>query len=424
MPTVLYRWDFETGDTQGWVLGSYSSLDNTSKLQGVYSIKYSLGVICNTEYNNLIMYITGIDLSTASRPLMIFLHRSDNGGECPAYVNYPEEIIVRVKDSSDNILMTSTVRVAYLASGFTKVIVVDLSPVAGRSDLKIEIIQYNFNRCCAPGSTIIAYYDNIYIIDGGDKEYNIALLTNSNVDRTVSFSIPDNDKALPSGSARFSINLGSPPHPLDESRDVFTYTAVTDQGSAPITSTDATYRHASALQAPASAPAQFSRLDVRAYVVSVVAGYYAFDEVVVVSFWGTDWSLKVVYVFRVAITVNAYSPLSATAMINTTYGTAWNGLRDFSLKVHGRSLTIACYVKYLVGDNTLVQSGTVKVEVYSSDYTRKYGESVVDLTVGTELTGPDITGIPVDTDLKLRISWSIVANARVVLTVRPIFKVY
>jgi len=141
-------------------------------------------------------------------------------------------------------------------------------------------------------------------------------------------------------------------------------------------------------------------------------------------FWSTAWALRAVYVFRVAITLNAYTPTFATAMINTTYGSGWSGQRDFSLKVHARSLTIACYVKYLVGDNTVVQSGTAKVEVYSSDYSTKYGESAVDLTVGTELTGPDITGIPVDTDLKLRISWSLVANARVVLSVRPIFKVF
>jgi len=420
MPTVLYRWDFETGDTQGWVLGPYSSLNAESKVQGVYSIKYTISV-ADGEFTNLVMYITNIDLSTASKPLMLFVLKDESGRNC---ANYPVNVIVKVKDASGAVLMSTTVGIALYSSWFFRAVVLDLSPVAGRSGLTIEIYQYNKFACFGTVTATVMYYDNIYIIDGGDKEYNIALLANSNVDRTVSFSIPDADKALPSGSAWFSINLGSPPHPLDESRDVFTYTAVTDQGSTSITSTDATYRHASALQAPASAPAQFSRLDVRAFVVSVATGYYAFDKVVVVSFWDTGWNLKVVYVFRVAITVNAYSPLSATAMINTTYGTAWNGQRDFSLKVHGRSLTIACYVKYLVGDNTLVQSGTVKVEVYSSDYSTKYGESVVDLTVGAELTGPDITGVPVDRDLKLRISWSIVANARVVLTVRPIFKVY
>jgi hypothetical protein len=419
MPTVLYKWDFETGDTQGWVLGPYSSLNAESKVQGVYSILYYRAA---SSASDLVMYITDIDLSTASKPLMLFIVRDTSGAAEYPRIGYTN-ITVTVKDSAGNTLLTYNIRLFYTTYylGFYKVVAVDLSPVAGRSGLRIEISE-NFSYSGTVGTT--TFFDNIHIIDGGDKEYNIALLANSGIDRTVSFSIPDADKALPSGSARFSISLGSPPHPLDESRDVFSYTAVTDQGSASITSTDASNRHASPYQQPSTIPGVFTRLDVRAYVVSVASGYYAFDEVVVVSFWDTSWNLKVVYVFRVAITLNAYSPLFATAMINTTYGTAWNGQRDFSLKVHGRSLTIACYVKYLVGDNTLVRSGTVKVEVYSSDYSTKYGESVVDLTVGTELTGPDITGIPVDTDLKLRISWSIVANARVVLTVRPIFKVY
>jgi hypothetical protein len=131
-----------------------------------------------------------------------------------------------------------------------------------------------------------------------------------------------------------------------------------------------------------------------------------------------------VVAFNVAITLNPYSPLYATAMTNVVYGSTWAGQREFTVKVHGRSLGIRCYVRYLVGDNTIVQAGTVKVEVFSEDYSTKYGESSVDLTTGVALRGPTITGLPTDTPLKLRISWSITALARVVLEVRPEFLVY
>jgi hypothetical protein len=95
-------------------------------------------------------------------------------------------------------------------------------------------------------------------------------------------------------------------------------------------------------------------------VKSVGFDYYAFDETVVVTFWSAAWDLLAVYVFRVAVTLNPYSPLYATAMTNVVYGSTWAGQREFTVKVHARSLGIRCYVRYLVGDNTIVQAGTVK----------------------------------------------------------------
>jgi len=422
MPVILYQWDFETGDTQGWALGPYCTIDNTSQIQGTYSIKYEVWIRYRTERTETIMSINNIDLTTATKPIMLFVIR-DNG-QINA-VNDPLNITLNVKDSAGNLLMSWTVRVMKYGINFFKIVAFDLSAVAGMSGLTFEIVQYNY---CSTGTVgdwrSTVYYDSIYIVDGGDKDYNIALLSLSNVDRTIDYDIPEADRSLPTDSARISVNLVTPPHPLNEDVDTFTYTATANTGSASITSRDVAHRHAPIVVTPTTPPSTFDKLSIRSFITSVTTGYYSFDEVVVVSFWSTGWELKAVYAFRVAITLNPYSPPYATAMFNVTYGAGWSGSRDFSLKVHARSLTIACYVKYLVGDNTVVQLGTVKVEVYSSDYSIKYGESAVDLTVGTELTGPDITGVPVDTDLKLRVSWSLSALSRVVLAVRPIFKVY
>jgi hypothetical protein len=143
-----------------------------------------------------------------------------------------------------------------------------------------------------------------------------------------------------------------------------------------------------------------------------------------VAFWSSAWDLLAVYVFRVAITINPYSPVYQTAMINIQYGSVWTGYRDFDVKVHARSLAVRCYARFVYGDYTVVQTATVKLEVYSEDYSTKYGESVADLTTGNEVRGSVITGLPVDTKLKFRISWVITASARVVIEVRPEFIVY
>jgi hypothetical protein len=305
------------------------------------------------------MSINNIDLTTATKPIMLFVIR-DNSEY--GVVNDPLNIILNVKDSAGNLLMSWTVRVAKGIRNFFKVVAFDLSAVAGLSGLTFEIVQYNY---CSTTGTVrnwrtTVYYDSIYIVDGGDKDYNIALLSLSNVDRTINYDIPEADRPLPLDSARISVNLATPPHPLNEDKDIFTYTAITNTDSASIISTDASHRH-SYVVTPSISPSSFDKFSIRSYITTVTIGWHSFDEVVVVSFWSTGWELKAVYVFRVAITLNPYSPSYATAMINVTYGAGWSGSRDFSIKVHARSLTIACYVKYLVGDNTVVQSGTVKV---------------------------------------------------------------
>jgi hypothetical protein len=423
MPTVVYRWDFETGDTQGWTLESYVTLDNSGALQGTYSLytdSIKTGKI-SAGTSKRIAYITNIDLSAASRPLLVFLVRARAG----AYYN-ASGIRVVVKDSAGNTLLD---RISAIRIGanydVTKAVSVDLSAVAGRSGLTIEIYWYAYGSDIVDAATNKLNIDNIYIIDGGDKEYDIALLALNNMDRTITYSIPEADRALPSGVARFSIALATPPHPLNEDSDVFTYAVYCDQGSASITSTDKYYtRHVSDTATPTTPPSYVNELRVRAFPTTAGSTWYSFDEKVVVTFWSAAWELLHVVVFNVAITINPYSPTYATAMINTTYGSTWAGQREFTVKVHARSLGIRCYVRYLVGDNTIVQAGTVKVEVFSEDYSVKYGESSVDLTTGTVLRGSVITGLPVDTTLKLRISWSITATARVVLEVRPEFIVY
>ena len=422
MPTVLYRWDFETGDTQGWVLGSYSSLDGSSALQGTYSIKYDRR--SDGTFDDIIAYITGIDLSTASNPMMVFIVRVD----CLERDFHELRIGVEVLQDS-SVLQSTYTWIHPGASGargeITRRFVVTRLNVAGRSGLTIRIrVAWLGTAQYSDITRTIVFVDQIHIIDGGDREYNISLLALNNIDRTLVYDIPEAERALPSGVSRFAVTLATPPHPLSETTDIFTYTVECDQGSASITSTDSTFKHTSSIVTPSTAPTYLNRVRIRAFVKTAGTTWYSFDEDVVVTFWSTAWDLRAVYVFKVAITVNPYSPPYATAMINTTYGSTWTGQREFTLKVHARSLGIRCYCRYITGDNTVVQAGTVKVEVFSEDYSVKYGESSVDLTTGTTLRGATITDLPLDTTLKLRISWSLVATARVVLEVRPEFLVY
>jgi len=421
MPTILYKWDFETGDTQGWALGSYSSLDSTSQLQGTYSVKYARLIHPGETVEDVVMYISNIDLSTATKPLLVLLVKDTTND---ALANRPFELRVYVKDSAGNILLSIFERILFHSNGVTKVAVFDLSSVAGKTGLTIEIRQYVHNDS-GLGRNKIIYIDSIHIIDGGDKEYQIALMGLNNIDRTtLSYTIPDADKALPSDTTRFAINLATPPHPLTEGSNIFEYTAICDQGSASISSAVDDIWHASTITALTTSPAYFNSLSARIYPKTASTTWYGYDETVVVTFWDASWNLKIVYVFRVAITINPYSPTYASALINTTYGSTWSGQRDFTVKVHARSFSVRIYVRFLVGDNTVVQIGTAKLEVYSSDYSTKYGESSVDLTAGAALRGATISNLPVDTELKFRISWSITANARVVLEVRPEFIVY
>jgi hypothetical protein len=419
MPTIIYKWDFETGDTQGWILEPYVTLDSSSALQGTYSLYTNgsrTGAISEGSSKRL-AYITNIDLSTATKPLLILLVKGGTASN-----NNGWGVQIAVKDSSGNLLLQLTEIVFFNVMSLTiKALAFDLSSVAGRSSLTIEIYWYGGPSGVLASSYDLIYIDNIHIIDGGDKEYQIALMGLNNTDRTLTYSIPSTDNALPSGVTRFATSLANPPHPLSESSDIFTYTATCDQGSASITSTDASNRHASTITAPSTAPAYFNTLSARIYPKTAGTTWYSYDKTVVVTFWDASWNLKIVYVFRVAITINPYSPTFASALINTTYGSTWSGQRDFSVKIHARSLSARIYARFLVGDNTVVQAGTAKLEVYSSDYSTKYGESSVDLTTGTALRGATISNIPVNTSVVFRISWSVTASARVVLEVRPEF---
>jgi hypothetical protein len=423
MPTILYKWDFETGDTQGWTLESYVLLDSSGALQGTYSLYTDgprTGNISKGSSKRL-AYIQNIDLSTATKPLLILLARARAG----SYVFNNCGVRIVVKDSSDNILLQlDSKHYSPHSYDVTKVHVFDLSSVAGESGLTIEIHLVAMDGDITSDSSVKINIDNIHIIDGGDKEYQIALMGLNGADRTLAYTIPSPDNALPSGVTRYTINLANPPHPLSESSDLFTYTAVCDQGSASITSTDASNRHASPITSPSIAPSYFNTLQARMKPATAGTYWYGFDRTVVVTFWDVAWVLKAVYVFRVAITINPYSPAFASALINTTYGSTWSGQRDFTVNVHARSFSARIYVRFLVGDNTVVQAGSAKLEVYSSDYSTKYGESSVDLTTGTTLRGATISNLPVDTTLIFRISWSITANARVVLEVRPELIVY
>jgi hypothetical protein len=422
MPTVLYKWDFETGDTQGWVLGSYSSLDSTSKLQGTYCLKYDKQA--GGTHDDIVAYIEGIDLSTANRPMMVFIVRVDLVQRNIAKVSVGVEVL-----QAGSVLQSTYMQLLYpyvstVGEVTRRFIAVKLN-VAGKSDLTIRIrIRWEGTEYYSDISRINVFIDQIHIIDGGDREYDIAVLALNNIDRTITYSIPEAERALPSGVARFSVILATPPHPLSEGSDIFTYTAVTDQGTASITSTDSSYKHTSSIVTPSTAPSYINELRIRVYPKTAGTEYYAYDETVVVTFWSIAWDLLAVYVFHVAITINPYSPVYQTAMINIQYGGVWSGYRDFDVKVHARSLGIRCYARFVYGDYTVVQTATVRLEVYSEDYSTKYGESVADLTTGSEARGSTITGLPVDTTLKLRISWTITASARVVIEVRPEFIVY
>jgi len=418
MPLTLYYWNFETGDTQGWVLGPYSSLDNTSKIQGVYSIKYTRSITGGGEFTVEIMSISGIDLSSAVRPMMIFVIKDESS---TAYVNYPCDIIIEVYRGG-SLILSRRARIIYYVNNFNKIVVADLSG-ANQSDLTIIIKQYN-KLGASTAVTIVTYYDNIYIVDGGDREYNIALMSFNNQDRTIDYDVPEGDRSLPSGTTRFAISLGTSPHPLDEATDIFTYTAVTNQGSVSITSTDTSHRHTSTVLTPTTPPATFNKLSTRIYLRTAGTGWYGFDETIAVVFLDTSWNLVYVYVFRVAITINPYTPGFQAISVNVTYGTLWSDNREFTAKIHARSFSLRCYVRFIVGSYDKVQSGTVKIEVFSEDYSTKYGESEVNLTTGNEIRGAWITNIPVDTTLKLKISWSIIASARITIEVRPEFAVY
>jgi len=130
MPTILYYWDFETGDTQGWTLGTSSTLNSESKIQGTYSIRYSTSLPPWSETESVVMSITGIDLSTAVKPIILFVIK-DETPYTPA--NVPQRVKVRVYDSGGTLRLERVATTAHDIVGFTKTLVFDLTPVAGMS---------------------------------------------------------------------------------------------------------------------------------------------------------------------------------------------------------------------------------------------------------------------------------------------------
>jgi hypothetical protein len=168
MPTILYKWDFETGDTQGWILGSYSTLDSTSQIQGTYSIYFRRESTTSLS-EHLVMYISGVDLSYATKPILILVARDRTHNPYSPYIIRQTNIKVVVKKGASVLLSLTSREIGDQAIGggsidVTKVFVFDLSPIAGESGLTIELYVTGYTT-----STVIEwriYFDNIHIVDG------------------------------------------------------------------------------------------------------------------------------------------------------------------------------------------------------------------------------------------------------------------
>jgi len=402
---IIAKWDFETGDTQGWVLGANTVLDSGSALQGVYSLA--------TGKRGLIASISGIDLSTAVKPYLLVPLRAYYAAASDWY-----NFRVRVLDSAGNVLMESTHALSKYTSAYVtiyRVVVVDLSLVAGLSGLKIELYLDGSRDWCT------MYLDNIAIVDGSDYEYDMALITNLNEDKNVTINIPSPGNNISALSAKYaSISLVTPGW-FSESTDIIEVKANTDQGTVNLYNLDNNIRHLN-LGSFGTAPTTFTSVSFHIFI-KTISSYAGYDEVVAVVFLDSSWDYKAFYIINLKFTINGISPTFATALHTTQYGTLVSGRKDYSIKMHSKQLGVAVKVSYLVGSYTVVTSGRVTIEVFSSDLSTKYGEASVDLTAGNVVTSGFITGLPVDTNLVLRVSWYINASARVVLAVTPIFRV-
>jgi len=408
MPNVVYLWDFEDGTTQGWALGPYSTLDSAGKVQGTYSIRYNRSAW--GPYDDLWAYISGVNLATVSKPLLAFVVYDGSHH----YANYPFDLGVVVKDAAGTVLLDVTVRIAHLTSGFNRAVVVDLSPVAGQSNLTIELRRRGNN---VANYTADHYVDVIAVLDGADYEYNTGLVAFYNEDKTIDVTVPSPDNDVSTiGTDRFAIDLATP----DWYTSTMEATAITNTASLRITTGDTNTRHSNYTK-PSTAPSLFTTLRLRVY--TSLTGYAGFAEKIAVVFLGSDWSYKRVYVFNVYYTINGFSDRFASSVSTTTYGSSVTGSRTVTAKVHGNNFDVALRVRYLVGSPSVVTSGFVKLEVYSGDMSTKYGELTVDITLGGDQTTAYIT-LPTDTDLRFIISYSITASARVVLLVVPLVRVY
>ena len=292
----------------------------------------------------------------------------------------------------------------------------DLSSVAGKSGLIIELYENSYNDA-STSYTARHYYDMIAIIDGADYEYNTGVVINDNEDKTLEVDVPTADGDL-SGIAtdRFGVCLVTP----DWQYSTMSAEAVTDQGSAEIDSSKTDIKNINYKGLPTS-PDAFQKLVLFARVS--IGAYDGWSEKIAVVFLDSLWNYKRIYLFNVYYTANGISPRFASSVNTTTYGSTVSGSKDINVRIHGTSLQVALKVKYLVGDPSIVPVGSVKLTVYNSDKTTNYGNVEIDLTVGSEQTSTYITGLPTDTDLIFTIEWSITANARVVLLIYPLVKV-
>jgi len=419
MPNVVLKWDFEDGTTQGWSLGSYTSLDSSSALQGTYSLKYSKYVSGSGNYTDLVASISNIDLSTVSKPILVVMFR-DNTGVGAA--NRPQRIRVVVKDSTTTYVDLS-VQTACLIYNYYRVAVFDLSPAAGKSGLTIQIYEnsyYAFTGSVTSG-TIAHYYDNIMILDGADYEYNTGVIASDGDDKTITLSIPSADGDLSTITAsKVAVSLMTP----DWDYMNISATATHNQGSLGIDSSQSSGGNYHANYASYStAPTAFQSVSIRVWGWSVGA-YAGWLEKVGVAILDASWNLLRLYVFNIYFTANGVSPKFVNAVTTATYGTLVSGNKSFNVRIYGNAFDVALRVKYICGDRTVVTSGTVTLEVFSSDLSTRYGGTSVDITTANDQVTSYITGLPTNTNLVIRVSWTIQANARIVLLAYPLLRVY
>jgi len=429
MPTIVVKWDFEDGTPQGWALGSYTSLDNTGALQGTYSLKFARSVSAGssaTSYTDTIASISNIDLSTVSKPILLLATRIDasmSGYSQGGYIIFG--IRVTVKDSTTTYV--DTVEQLYYhatslnISNVVRIPIFDLSATSRKSNLQIVIATSITIYNCAFNISI--YLDNIVILDGGDYEYNTGIVASDGEDKTITVSIPSTDGDLSTVTvARVGISLMTP----DWNYKNIAFTATHNQGSLAIDSSYASTSPGNThtnYQAPSTAPTVFQSISIRVYQWNIGA-YAGWLEKVAVAFLDASWNLVRLYVFNIYFTANGVSPRFINAVTTTTYGTLVSGNRTFSVRIYGNAFDVALRVRYIYGDRTVVVSGIVKLEIFSSDLVTKYGEVSIDITLANDQTTAYITGLPTNTDLVIRMSWTIQANSRIVLLAYPLFRVY
>jgi len=423
MPTIVVKWDFEDGTSQGWSLGPYTSLDSSGALQGTYSLKYSRTFNSGSNYADLIASISNIDLSTVSKPILVVLVK-DASSSTSAYgggaANYPQRLRVVVSDGSTTYIDIS-IQIAYYTSGYYRVAIVNLVAVAGKSGLTIQLYE---NGTVATGiTTIVHYYDNIMILDGADYEYNTGVVASDGEDKTITISVPSADGDLSTVTvSKVVVSLMTP----DWDYKNIAVTATHNQGSLAIdsgyTSTSPGNTHTN-YQAPSTAPIAFQSISIRVYQWNI-GTYAGWLEKVAVAFLDASWNILRLYVFNIYLTANGVSPRFINAVSTVSYGTLVSGNRTINVKIYGNNFDVALRVRYIYGDRTVVVSGSVKLEVFSSDLTTKYGEVSIDITLANDQTTSYITGLPTNTNLVIRMSWTIQANARIILLAYPLFRVY